>query len=98
MLTKEELKQRACATIDAAKDEIIGVAKEILANPEPGFSEIKTARLVASKMDQLCGCRVPSLRLPLPELIINSAFLLPKILNAFIIPDSSAAWRSWESM
>ena len=43
MLTKEELKQRACAAIDAAKDEIIGVAREILANPEPGFSEIKTA-------------------------------------------------------
>ena len=53
MLTKEELKQRACAAIDAAKDEIIGVAREILANPEPGFSEIKTAHLVKSKMDQM---------------------------------------------
>ena len=49
MLTREELKQRACAAIDAAKDEIIGVAKQILDNPEPGFSEIKTARLVISK-------------------------------------------------
>ena len=53
MLTRKELKQRACAAIDAAKDEIIGVAKEILANPEPGFSEVKTARLVISKMDQM---------------------------------------------
>ena len=53
MLTKEELKQRACAAIDAAKGDIIGVAREILANPEPGFSENKTARLVISKMDQM---------------------------------------------
>ena len=30
MLTVEELKQRACATIDQRKKEIIGYAKEIL--------------------------------------------------------------------
>ena len=53
MPDKNELKKQACATIDAHKDEIIGIAKEVLNNPEPGFSEIKTSRLVQSKFDQL---------------------------------------------
>ena len=53
MPDKNELKKQACATIDAHKDEIIAMAKEVLNNPEPGFSEIKTSRLVQSKFDQL---------------------------------------------
>ena len=48
MPDKKELKKQACATIDAHKDELIGIAKDILNNPEPGFSEIKTSRLVQS--------------------------------------------------
>ncbi len=53
MLSRQELKQRACAAIDRHQPEIIGVARQILNNPEPGFSESKTARLVADKFDQL---------------------------------------------
>ncbi|MCH7712337.1 MAG: amidohydrolase [Chloroflexi bacterium] len=53
MLNVAELKQKACGTIEAHRDELIGIAKEILANPEVGFSEIKTARLVADKFSQL---------------------------------------------
>ena len=53
MLSKEELKQKACAAIDRYKSEIVGVAQQILNNPEPGFSEHKTARLVADKFDEL---------------------------------------------
>ena len=53
MLTREELKQRACAEIDRRRDEIIGVARQILENPEPGFSEYKTAQLVADKFDEM---------------------------------------------
>ena len=41
MLTREELKQRACAAIDAGKNDIIGVAREILANPEPALAKLK---------------------------------------------------------
>ena len=53
MLSKQELKQKACAAIDRQKPEIIDLAKKILSNPEPGFSETKTAQLVTQKFDQL---------------------------------------------
>ena len=53
MLSNQELKQKACAAIERQKREIIDLAKEILVNPETGFSEAKTAQLVAQKMDQL---------------------------------------------
>ena len=43
----EQLKARACAEIDRRGDELIGIAKTILDNPEPGFREFKTARTVA---------------------------------------------------
>ena len=53
MLSVAELKKKACGTIEAHRDELVGVAKEILANPEVGFSETKTARLVADKFSEL---------------------------------------------
>ncbi len=49
MPTTEELKARARAEIDRRGDELIRVAKTILENPEPGFREEKTSRLVAEK-------------------------------------------------
>ena len=49
MSSKEELKQRAFREIDARADEIVGIAKTILNNPEPGFRETKTSNLVATK-------------------------------------------------
>ncbi|MCH8331615.1 MAG: 1-acyl-sn-glycerol-3-phosphate acyltransferase [Bacteroidetes bacterium] len=42
-----ELKEKARAEIDQRGDELIRVAKTILENPEPGFREEKTSRLVA---------------------------------------------------
>ena len=53
MSTREELKQRACAAIDRYRDELIGVSRQILDNPEPGFSEYKTSQLVADKFDEM---------------------------------------------
>jgi len=52
-LSIEELKQRACETIDKRKKEIIDLAKQVLANPEAGFREFKTAQLVAQKFQEL---------------------------------------------
>ena len=40
--SKEELKSRVCATIDA-QSERINIAKHILSNPEIGFKKSKTA-------------------------------------------------------
>ncbi len=53
MTTKEELKSRVCQEIDRRSEEIIGVAEAILKNPEPGFREVKTSRIVAQKFKEL---------------------------------------------
>ena len=53
MPSKEDLKRRAAETIDSKADELIALAKTILKNPEPGFRELKTARLVAEKFGEL---------------------------------------------
>jgi amidohydrolase len=50
---KKELKAKVCQEIDNRKDEIIGLAKEILQNPEPGFREFKTAQIVSRKFSEL---------------------------------------------
>ena len=51
--SREELKRRATDAIDSRSDELVSLSKEILANPEPGFRETKTARLVAGKFADL---------------------------------------------
>jgi amidohydrolase len=53
MPTKAELKQRVCDAIDQHKDEIIAIGDAILHNPETGFKEVKTSRLVAEQMEKL---------------------------------------------
>lgn len=53
MPSKEDLKRRAAEIIDAKADELTAVAKTILKNPEPGFREVKTAKLVAEQFAAL---------------------------------------------
>ncbi|MCH8799906.1 MAG: amidohydrolase [Chloroflexi bacterium] len=53
MPSKEDLKRRAAEIIDSKADELIALAQTILKNPEPGFRELKTARLVAEKFGEL---------------------------------------------
>ncbi len=53
MPTKQELKDQAFAEIDQRADELINLSKQILANPEPGFREFKTAALVGDKFAQM---------------------------------------------
>ena len=51
--SKEELKRKACDAIDECGSEIIGIVQDILNNPETGFREHRTARLVAQKLSAL---------------------------------------------
>jgi len=53
MPSKEDLKRRADEIIDAKTDDLISIAKTILSNPEPGFREVKTAKLVAEQFGAL---------------------------------------------
>ena len=48
--SKEELKRKACDAIDSCGSDIIGIVEDILNNPETGFREHKTARLIAEKL------------------------------------------------
>ena len=53
MPSREELKSRVFATIDARADEIIALSQTILQNPEPGYREVKTAQLVTGKLAEM---------------------------------------------
>ena len=53
MATVEELKRAACAAIDRNADELIRVSKDILEHPEPGYSEYRTARVVAEQFAKM---------------------------------------------
>jgi len=48
-----ETKRLVCEEIDRRGEEIIAVAREVLAHPEPGFRETKTARVVADRFRAL---------------------------------------------
>ena len=48
-----ELKAKVQAAIDKRRDWLINISKTILDNPEPGFHEVKTSRLVSQKLDEL---------------------------------------------
>ena len=53
MMSRQDLKSRAQAAIDDRANWLIDTAKEILANPEPGFTEVKTARIVSDRLSEL---------------------------------------------
>ncbi len=53
MLTIEELKRKACESIEKRRKDIIGVSREVLTHPEAGFREHRTAALVAQKFNEL---------------------------------------------
>lgn len=56
MPTATDLKDRAFAEIDRRADELVRIAQQILAQPEPGFREFKTAALVG---EQFAAMGVP---------------------------------------
>ena len=52
MASVEELKSKVQAELDRRGDEVINIAQTILRNPEPGFKEFKTAKLVAGTFEK----------------------------------------------
>ena len=49
-MSQSEIKATAYAEIDRRGDEAIRVAKDVLANPEPGYREHKTAAIIGDKL------------------------------------------------
>src|SRR5271154_1908546 len=53
MSSRDQLKRTVCETIDRHADTIIDLGETILRHPETGFNEVKTAALVAHRMNAL---------------------------------------------
>jgi len=53
MPTKEEVKRQICEAIDRRADQIVKIGETIRRNPELGFKEMKTARLVEQTLKEL---------------------------------------------
>jgi amidohydrolase len=92
----DDLKARACAAIDARQDTIVGVAKEILANPETGYREQKTARIVARAFRDLglnpCeGLALTGLRVDIPTGGDGPTVAVLGELDALGVPDNPNA-------
>lgn len=51
-MTVEEMKAAASEQIDKRGEELVGLVKEILHNPESGFREFETSKRVQKQMDQ----------------------------------------------
>lgn len=49
----EDLKSKVCSAIDKNREEIIGIGDTILKNPEMGFKETRTARIIADTFKSL---------------------------------------------
>ena len=47
-MSLDDLKAGVCAAIDARRDTIVGISREIASQPETGFKEFKTAKTVAN--------------------------------------------------
>lgn len=56
-MEREELKRLAIEAIEASKDELIGIGRHIMANPETGFREVKTSVYLKSILEG-CGLDV----------------------------------------
>jgi len=53
MATRDDVKRAVCQTIDREAERIIGLGESIRKNPELGFKEFKTARLVEETLKGL---------------------------------------------
>ncbi|MBT4137621.1 MAG: amidohydrolase [Candidatus Latescibacteria bacterium] len=52
MASRNEVKNRVCEAIDRRRDQICRMGDHIMVNPELGFKEFETAKLVAQTMDE----------------------------------------------
>lgn len=52
MASREDVKARICEAIDRRRDQICRIGDHIMVNPELGFKEFETAKLVAQTMDE----------------------------------------------
>ena len=49
----EAIKKLACDRIDSNADRLVRVSKDILANPETGFREFKSSKIITNELSDL---------------------------------------------
>jgi len=96
MPTRDELKARACVEIDRCAAELESILNTILRNPEPGFKEVKTAKLVAEKFKQLGityrdGLAITGIKAILKGVKPRPAVAVIGELDSLVIPDHPRA-------
>jgi len=92
----DDLKARVCAAIDARRDTIVGIAKEIATHPETGYREFKTANVVANAfrefgLDPREGLAVTGVRADLPFNQDGPTVAILGELDALVVADNPAA-------
>jgi amidohydrolase len=92
----DELKARVCAAIDARRDTIVGIAREIATHPETGFREVKTARVVANAFREFGlepreGLALTGVRADLKTGADGPTVAVLGELDALGVPDNPAA-------
>jgi amidohydrolase len=95
-VTLDDLKARVCAAIDARRDTIVGIAREIATHPETGFREVKTAKLVANAFREFGlepreGLAITGVRADLPSSEGGPTVAILGELDALGVPDNPQA-------
>ena len=95
-MSLDDLKARVCAAIDARRDTVIGIAKEIATHPETGYREFKTAKLVANAFREFGlepreGLAVTGVRADLPRNGDGPTVAILGELDALGVPDNPQA-------
>lgn len=52
-MTREEMKQKAIAAIDERRERYLALGRKIYENPETGYREVKTTRILADALEEL---------------------------------------------
>jgi amidohydrolase len=92
----DDLKAAACAAIDARRDYLIGIAKEIAGHPETGYREEKTAKVVSRAFRELGlepreGLALTGVRADMPGGTDGPTVAVLGELDALGVPDNKAA-------
>lgn len=95
-MSLDDLKARVCAAIDARRDTIIGTAREIARQPETGYREFKTAKVVANAFREFGlepreGLAVTGVRADLPSSADGPTVAILGELDALVVADNPAA-------
>ncbi|MFH0846802.1 MAG: amidohydrolase [Chloroflexota bacterium] len=92
MPTKEELKAKVLKEIDSRREEMIALAKTLLEMPQPGFREVKAAKVVSQKFTELGLAHKTGIAITGVKAVVSGGSVGPSVavmgeLDSLIVPD-----------